>query len=72
MTSVSRSSTELGPTRVVFEIPSLNAAEALALIDFCDRVASHLWTEHGEALHEQLLLDRRRPARTPSEPDLPF
>lgn len=53
-------SSELGPTRVVIELPQLNAAEALAVIDFCERLSAQLWSDHGDALRAQILRDRRR------------
>ena len=54
------SSRELGPTRVVIELPQLSAAEALAVIDFCERLSTQLWSDHGDALRAQILGDRRR------------
>ncbi len=33
---------ELGPTHVVIELPALSAAEALAVIDVCERLSAQL------------------------------
>lgn len=64
---------ELGPTRLVVNLPRVSTVEIVAVLDVLDQLLTQIWESHCPAINPYLLERRRwRPPEERAPRELPF